>query len=75
MIKHTIRSKDGGTRIVNLTPLKAIRLQCIECMGFSTIEPKNCTSPLCTHFPYREGDNPERKGIGGKGFPKETHLK
>ncbi len=75
MIKHPIRTKDGETRIVNLTPLKAIRLQCIECMGFSVYESANCTSPLCSLFPYREGDNPERKGIGGKGFPKETHLK
>ncbi len=32
MIKHTIRSKDGGTKEVQLTPLKAIRLQCLECV-------------------------------------------
>ncbi len=71
-IKHKIRDRNGGTKEVSLTPLRSIRLQCIECMGFSEYEPKYCTSPLCSLYPYRLGSNPERKGLGGKGFTKET---
>ncbi len=68
MIKHTIRSKNGGTKAVSLSPLKAIRYQCLECMGFSAFEVRKCTGPLCSLHPYRLGTNPERKGIGNK-FP------
>ena len=64
MIEHTIRSKDGGTKEVSLTPLKAIRYQCLECLGWSASEVKNCTGKLCPLYPYRFGHNPERKGIG-----------
>jgi hypothetical protein len=70
MIKHTIRSKFGGTKVVSLSPLKAIRFQCIECMGFSAFEVKKCTSVLCSLYPYRLGTNPDRKGIGGEFSPK-----
>ncbi|MBT6047833.1 MAG: hypothetical protein HOG49_13575 [Candidatus Scalindua sp.] len=70
MIKHTIRSKDGGTREVSLTPIKAIRFQCLECMGFSAYEIKKCTDKSCPSYPYRLGTNPERKGIGGGFSPK-----
>ncbi len=66
MIKHTIRTREGGAKEVSLTPIKAIRYQCIECMGFSAFEVKKCTSPLCSLYPYRDGHDPERKGIGNK---------
>jgi len=66
MIKHTIRSKGGGTKVVSLSPLKAIRYQCLECLGWSAYEVKNCTSKLCSLYLYRFGTNPERKRIGGK---------
>jgi hypothetical protein len=64
MIRHKIKSKDGGTREVSLTPIKAIRYQCLECMGFVTSEVKKCTSPLCSLFPYRFGKAPGHKGKG-----------
>ncbi len=67
MIKHSIRSKDGSTKAVLLTPLKAIRYQCLECVCWSASEVKRCTSKLCSLFPYRLGTNPERTGIGGIG--------
>jgi hypothetical protein len=54
-IKHEIRVKGGKTKIVTLTRKKAIRLFCVECMGFSPIEPANCTAPLCPLYPYRLG--------------------
>ena len=68
MIKHTIRSKSGGSKAVSLTPIKAIRQQCLECMGWSAHEVNYCADKLCSIFPYRFSNNPERKGIGGE-FP------
>jgi len=64
MIKHEIRSRDGRTKVVSLTPIKAIRYQCLECMGLVTSEVKKCTSPLCSLFPYRFGKAPGHKGRG-----------
>ncbi len=64
MIKHKIRSKDGGIKEVSLTPLKAIRYQCLECVCWSASEVRRCTGKLCALYPYRLGTNPERKGIG-----------
>lgn len=67
MIKHEIRDKNGGTRTVKLTPLKAIKLFCQEAFCWTAHEVKNCTSPICPLYPYRLGRNPERTGKGGKG--------
>ena len=64
MIKHEIRAREGGTREVSLTPIKAIRHQCIECMGFIISAITGCTSPLCSLYPYRLGKVPGHKGKG-----------
>ena len=48
MITHTISSKNGGTKAVSLTPLRAIKYQCLECVCWSTHEVKYCTSKLCS---------------------------
>ena len=61
-IKHMIRTFNGK-RTVSLTPIKAIRLHCIECMGFQVGEIEGCTAPLCPLFPYRMGNNPSLKGM------------
>ncbi len=66
MIKHEIRSKNGATKVVSISPLRAIRLNCLECVYWVPSEVKNCTSKLCVLFQYRFGTNPERKGIGGE---------
>jgi hypothetical protein len=65
-IKHTIRSKDGGIKTVSLSPIKAIRHQCLECMGWSAHDADHCTDKLCSLFPYRFGNNPECERIGGE---------
>ena len=64
MIKHTIRSKNGGTRTVSLSPLKAIRLNCLECVCWSAYEVKYCTDKLCPLLPFRFGKIPGHKGKG-----------
>jgi len=55
-ITHTIR-KDGKGRTaeVRLTPIKAIRCQCLECVGFSALEVKECQNMLCSLYPFRMG--------------------
>ena len=48
-----------------MTPLKAIRLKCLDCCCGSVYEVKLCPSEDCPLYPYRLGHNPARKGLGG----------
>ena len=60
-LHHTIRDKGKQFKTVSLTPMKAIRLFCTECMGFQVLEIKECTDKHCPVFPYREGHNLSRQ--------------
>ena len=52
-INHQIRTNGKkGVKDVRLTPLKAIKFQCIECMGFQEKLVEECTDTLC---PFRMG--------------------
>lgn len=64
-MKHRCETKDGP-KDVEITPVKAIRLHCLECLGFSSMEVVNCSRSLCPLFPYRLGRNPAREGLGNK---------
>ena len=64
MIRHTIRSREGKTREVSLSPLRAIRLNCLECVCYSAYEVKHCTANFCPLFPFRLGKVPGHKGRG-----------
>jgi len=75
MIRHAVRSKSGGTKEVLLTPIKAIRYQCLECMGWSALDVRNCSGKFCSLYPYRLGTNPERKGIGNSSAKSPAELK
>jgi hypothetical protein len=55
-IKHTIGTEDGKQVEVSLTPIKAIRRFCLECMCWGVAEVSRCTAPLCPLFPFRMGD-------------------
>lgn len=51
--------------MVRLSPVKSIRLYCLNCRK----QPKNvrrCPNQICALYEYRLGKNPARKGIGGK---------
>lgn len=65
-IKHTIRTRDMKVREVSLTPLSAIRHNCLECVCWSPNEVKNCNCKLCPLYPFRLRKDPSRKGIKGK---------
>jgi len=42
-------------------PLKAIRLKCLDCCGWSQGEVKNCTSEACILHPLRFGKKPKNR--------------
>ena len=44
-----------------LTPIKAIRKNCLDCSGGSVSEVRNCVIKECPLFEYRHGKNPNRK--------------
>lgn len=48
-----------------LSPIKAIRKNCIDCMCGQSKEVRLCPSKDCPLYPYRFGKNPNRKGMGG----------
>lgn len=60
MFTHTIRNKDNEDIEVRTSPMKAIRLKCLDCTCFSVHEIKLCTVSNCPLFPYRLGKNPGR---------------
>lgn len=43
------------------SPLKAIRLKCLDCCCGSSNEVKLCPVAGCALYPFREGINPNRK--------------
>lgn len=47
-----------------LTPLKAIRLKCLDCSAGQPSEVRKCPMEDCPLFTYRFGHNPNRKGLG-----------
>lgn len=44
-----------------ISPLKAIRLKCLECSCGSSYEVKLCTVTKCAMYPFRDGHNPFTK--------------
>ena len=54
-----------------LTSIKAIRKHCLRCQGGHPSLVRNCDTTDCDLFPFRLGNNPNRKGIGGF----KTHRK
>jgi len=47
-----------------LTPLKAIRAKCLNCCCWQINEVRLCPVRDCPLYPYRDGHNPKRKGMG-----------
>ena len=43
------------------SPLKAIRANCLQCVGGSSNEVRLCTSKTCYLYPFRFGKNPYAK--------------
>ena len=66
-VKHKIWSKKGNGELVevNLTPMRAIRFLCLQCVTWSPSGAKDCVDQPCPLFPFRFGKDPSRRGIGG----------
>ena len=47
-----------------VTPIKAIRAKCLDCVSSPKMA-RECRESKCPLHPYRLGTNPKRKGIGG----------
>ena len=47
------------------SPLRTIRLKCLDCSCGSAFEVKLCPVINCVLYPYRFGKNPNRAGMGG----------
>jgi hypothetical protein len=61
-VKHTIKTNGKEkTKVVRLTPSRAIRLHCVECMGFQASLVKICSSALCPLYPFRLGRASQRQ--------------
>ncbi|MBE6960217.1 MAG: hypothetical protein E7448_05800 [Ruminococcaceae bacterium] len=43
-----------------ISPLKAIRIKCLDCCCGSSNEVKSCPSVNCSLHPFREGHDPFR---------------
>lgn len=41
-----------------MSPLKALRLRCVECCAGSAHEVRLCVSVTCPSWPFRMGSNP-----------------
>lgn len=52
-IEHTFRTVGGELKTSTLTPIRAIREHCVECIQSRH---EDCTSPLCALYPFRRGD-------------------
>ena len=49
---HTVLTKSGGRMQVKLTPRKAIKLHCTQCMGYEG-NPIDCGIETCPLYLYR----------------------
>lgn len=58
---NMMNSKEVMHGLENNTPLKAIRLKCIDCMCGQVNEVKVCPMEQCPLYPYRFGRNPNLK--------------
>lgn len=64
-VKHAVLVTESKVETRNLTPVRAIRLKCLECGTWSAKEVRECRIDNCALFPFRFGKNPSRKGICG----------
>ncbi|WP_238547854.1 hypothetical protein [Meridianimarinicoccus roseus] len=49
-----------------VSPLRALRLKCLDCCNGSAKEVRLCTAVDCPSWPFRMGKNPWRRPLGGE---------
>lgn len=56
-----------------LTPLQAIRKNCLQCLGWDSKEVEKCTGErMCFLYPFRFGKNPNRAKPTENAQPDQT---
>jgi len=60
-IEHTYKNYEGKLIAKKLSPIKAIRIHCLECLGWSSDEVGRCSLKTCPLYPFRKGHDPGRK--------------
>lgn len=63
LVRHAVRTRDGGTKALKYGRKQAIRLFCVECLGWED-HPKDCKAPLCPLYPFRGITMASQKGVG-----------
>jgi hypothetical protein len=53
-------------RLGRRPPVRALREQCLDCMGGSPSLVRECGTVSCAVHPYRMGKNPARQRVGGR---------
>ena len=49
-----------------VSPLRALRLKCLDCCNGSAREVRLCTAVDCPNWPFRMGKNPWRRPLTGE---------
>ena len=70
-IEHTFKNYEGKLITKKLSPIKAIRTHCLECLGWSSDEVIKCSLKTCPLYPFRKGTDPGRK----REYSKEERIK
>ncbi len=58
-----------------LSPMKAIRVKCVECQGGGTKQVRNCEISDCTLWPYRSGKTGRKRATSSHGLEKTPQIK
>ena len=70
-IEHTFKNYEGKLITKKLSPIKAIRTHCLECLGWSSEEVIKCSLKTCPLYLFRRGKDPGRK----REYSKEERIK
>ena len=67
--------KPEGLKVVELTPIKAIRHKCLECSAWQPSEVRLCHMDDCPLWPFRFGNRPKSLDEVPKGEYLEPYWK
>lgn len=59
-VKHRYRTS-WGFETKKITPMKAIRLRCLDCCYWQPSEVKRCGAENCALWPFRSGRKPKEE--------------
>lgn len=75
MAIHSITERRRQTAGIIFPPLKAIRLNCLDCSGYYPKQVRDCKIEWCTLWPYRMGKRPKQGKASGSPNAPQTNTK